>query len=444
MSELLHEKQKLSSFDKNYSTKVYLKTPDKYKQLEKDSLKADSLISRGAGYSYAAASFKEETLSICMKNFNKVLYFDKEKKLITVESGITVIEFLNFTLKHKLWIPQVPGYPFISLGGAIASNVHGKSAGLNGTIRNAVKEILIFHKTHGWLTLSQDQNKDIFDLTIGGYGLTGTIVKITLKLIDFEGFNFQTSINKINSINEALSLVRNSKDEVYAWHRVRPNMKNFGDGLVFCNKIDQKNSQKNLNDLKPIKSKSFKNLINFCFWNKFTVQTFHFFFFNYYKYLKKNIYKNSFNNVIFPFLGKELYFSLFGNKGFFESQILISHEKVESYINDFKKIFDLHNPAITLFVTKEMSGEHRYLRFEGNMTCITINIANNQKSLNFMNELDKLYIRYEVLPSIIKDSRMKREVFDKCYKFANEFRKDLRNFDSKRFYRSELSDRLDL
>ena len=78
------------------------------------------------------------------------------------------------------------------------------------------------------------------------------------------------------------------------------------------------------------------------------------------------------------------------------------------------------------------------------MTCITINIANNQKSLNFMNELDKLYIRYEVLPSIIKDSRMKREVLDKCYKFANEFRKDLRNFDSKRFYRSELSDRLDL
>ena len=46
--------------------------------------------------------------------------------------------------------------------------------------------------------------------------------------------------------------------------------------------------------------------------------------------------------------------------------------------------------------------------------------------------------------SIIKDSRIKKEVFDKCYKFANEFRKDLRNFDSKRFYRSELSDRLDL
>ena len=53
-------------------------------------------------------------------------------------------------------------------------------------------------------------------------------------------------------------------------------------------------------------------------------------------------------------------------------------------------------------------------------------------------------MKYDVVPSIIKDSRLKKEVFDKCYKFANEFREDLRNFDQKRSYRSELSDRLDL
>ena len=58
--------------------------------------------------------------------------------------------------------------------------------------------------------------------------------------------------------------------------------------------------------------------------------------------------------------------------------------------------------------------------------------------------MDKLYIQYDVVPSIIKDSRLKKEVFNKCYKFADEFRKDLRSFDHKRFYRSELSDRLEL
>tara|TARA_Y100000588_G_C13694497_1_gene685905 strand:- start:100 stop:531 length:432 start_codon:yes stop_codon:yes gene_type:complete len=143
-------------------------------------------------------------------------------------------------------------------------------------------------------------------------------------------------------------------------------------------------------------------------------------------------------------LGKEFYFSLFGDKGFFESQILINYEKVESFVSEFKNLVNLHKPTITLFSIKGMSGEHRYLRFEGNMVSLTFDTAKNKKNLNFINELDKLYIAYNVIPSVIKDSRIKKEVFDKCYKFANEFREDLRNFDHKRSYRSELSDRLGL
>ena len=61
-----------------------------------------------------------------------------------------------------------------------------------------------------------------------------------------------------------------------------------------------------------------------------------------------------------------------------------------------------------------------------------------------MKELDKLYIKYDVIPYIIKDSRLNKEVFDKCYKYADQFRKELKSFDQKRFYRSELSDRLGL
>ena len=80
-------------------------------------------------------------------------------------------------------------------------------------IKNAIKDILIFHKDHGWLNLSNDENKNIFDLTIGGYGLTGTIVSVTLRLIDFEGFNFQTSINKTNSITETVNFIKNNKEK---------------------------------------------------------------------------------------------------------------------------------------------------------------------------------------------------------------------------------------
>ena len=447
MLEMLYEKEKLSSFDKGYSTETFIKNPDKYRQLEQDTFKAENLISRGGGYSYVAASFKKETLSIVMKNFNRILEFDKKRKIIKVESGITIIELLNFTLQHGLWIPQIPGYPYISIGGAIASNVHGKSAGQHGTIRNVIKNILVFHKKHGWINTSNEENKKVFDLTIGGYGLTGTIVNATLQLVDFEGYNFKTSIKKINSLIESANYVKENEEKnnfIYSWNRIIPNSLNFGDGLIFCNKASLEINKNDFDLLKNCKTRSLKNLFYFCIWNNFSIRAFNSLFFNYYNYLKKNDFKDLFNNVMFPFLGKEFYFSSFGKNGFLESQFLIDYKKVEPFLYSFQKLVNLHKPMITLFSIKGMSGEQKYLRFEGNMICLTFDLVRNKKSINFLNELDRLYIEYNVVPSIIKDSRLSKGVFDKCYKFAGEFRTDLKDYDPDRFYKSELSDRLGL
>ena len=447
MQHKLFEKHRLLSFDKNYSAEVYLKNPDKYRQLEEDSLKFENLISRGGGYSYVAASFKKESLSLCMKNFNRILDFSPKEKTITVEAGITILEFLNFTLKSGLWIPQSPGYPFISVGGAVASNVHGKSAGTHGTIKNAIKEILIFHKKNGWIKISNEENKNIFDLTIGGYGLTGTIVSVKFKLTELQNASFETSTTKVNSLTETINLIKNNKDGnsfIYSWNTVCAKKINFGDGLIFCNKMNEKNEKKIINLTKIKEPKFYNNLFYFCLWNKLSVKSFNYFFFKYYDILRKKNYNDTFSNVIFPYFGKESYFSMFGKKGFFESQILISYEKVEEFIEEFKNLNNKHNPTITLFSIKGMSGEHKYLRFEGNMICIALDIVKNQKNLSFMKDLDKLYIKYEAIPYIIKDSRLNKEVFDKCYKYADQFRKELKSFDQQRYYRSELSDRLGL
>ena len=94
---------------------------------------------------------------------------------------MTLADFLNFTFKQNLWIPQLPGYPLITLAGAVATNAHGKSCAVHGTIKNSIKNILIFHKTNGWLNLSEEENKEVFDLTVGGLGLTGSIIILHLN-----------------------------------------------------------------------------------------------------------------------------------------------------------------------------------------------------------------------------------------------------------------------
>jgi hypothetical protein len=263
----------------------------------------------GSCYSYVAASFKEKSLSINVKNFNRILFFDKEKKIISVEAGMKIFELLNFTLKHNLWIPQIPGHPFVSIGGAVASNVHGKSCAFYGTIKNSIKNIKIFHKYHGWLNLNSEENEDIFDLTIGGLGLTGTIISVTFILQELNGLNFLTTVKSVNSISQTVDFLESSdeKNLTYSWNAIDStlDLNSFGKGLIFENKIDEKN---NLNSYKKIKFINKKKIFPFNLWNNITIKYFNCFFFIYHNYIKKNYMEIISPMLFFHFIIKKYIF----------------------------------------------------------------------------------------------------------------------------------------
>jgi decaprenylphospho-beta-D-ribofuranose 2-oxidase len=442
MTLKLFEKKICTSFDKSYSAEIFIKKPDKYREIENNSLSIENLITRGSGYSYSAASFKKNSLSLCFEKFNRIIFFDKVNKTITVEAGIKICDFLNFTLQQNLWIPQVPGYPFITIGGAVASNVHGKSCGFHGSIRNLIKKITLFHRNHGWLKLSKEENKEIFDLTIGGFGLTGTIIDVTFNLIDFKGFSFETSIEQTKSSMDTIKKINNNtktENFVYSWNRA--DNKNFGKGFIFQNRI---NSEVKNIKFEKIQFKRPKKLTLINLWNDYTINIFNNVFFNYHKFIKKNNYSDTFKSVIFPFAGKEKYFDMFGKKGFIETQILVKNSKIEEFLEEFESLFNIHKPSITLYSIKNISGQQKYLRFEDNRICLTFDFINNKRNIEFINLLDGLCIKYRALPSIIKDSRLSASTIDLCYEFINNFREDLKKFDSKRVYKSELSERLNI
>ena len=92
-----------------------------------------------------------------------------------------------------------------------------------------------------------------------------------------------------------------------------------------------------------------------------------------------------------------------------------------------------------------MRGQQKFLRFEDNKICITFDYVNNKKNLDFMSMVDKLYDKYNILPSIIKDSRISKEVLASSYKEElSSFTAGIYKFDKKRTYQSEISNRLEL
>ena len=435
------EKKKFFSFDRNYSAEVNFIKPSKFKELEKISKSKENFINIGSNLSYCPLSFSEKSISISLNGFNRILNFDSKQKEITVEAGITLAELLNFTLKYNLWIPQLPGYPFITLGGAVASNAHGKSCAIDGTIRHSVKSMRLFHKKNGWINLSENENKDIFELTLGGLGLTGTIVNITLSLQTITSTNFLTKKNQVLSLSECIKMIKqkskNKKSFIYSWN-MASDLSTLGKGIVFENTMcdDGKNENFNIPAKKIFFSRPF-----FSTWNKISISVANKIFFKLHN-LSKNTKNEDFIEVIFPFYGKESYFNFFGKSGFIESQLLIPDNNIDEFLEEFKFLFKQYSPVITLLSFKNMSGEQSLLRFEDNMICMTLDYVNNNKNKLFMSEIDKLCIKYNALPSIIKDSRLARSVVEKCYKNIGEFKEKIKKYDTNRSYKSEISEKL--
>ena len=437
------EKKLITSFDKSYSANIFFKKPDKYREIENHSRSNKNIITIGSNYSYAPMAFDKNSLAIDLSSFDRIIDFNLDKKEITVEAGLKIYDFLKFTLKYNLWLPQIPGYPFITLGGIVATNSHGKSCGTHGTIRKSIKKIQLFHKINGWLDLSENENKEIFDLTIGGFGLTGTIVAITFKLTELGSGTFETHIEEVRSFDDCYKKIADNKNEeafTYSWNRA-DNIKNFGTGFIYKNKF--KSNNKTNGYLREIKQKKISNFLPLSLWNSLSVNIANSIYYKLQK-MQKNKLNEDLIQVIFPYIGRESYFKLFGPKGFIESQILVSPNNIEIFMDEFLNIFKKHNPLITLFSLKNMRGEHGYLRFEDNSICVSFDFTNTKKNMEFMNLVDKLCVKHKAIPSIIKDSRLNKKTVNDCYVYYQDFKNKLKNYDNKRVYQSAISNKLGL
>lgn len=443
--KLKNSDQKLFfSYDRNCFANISVTQPDKYREIENLSKIDQDLISVGSNLSYSPLSFDKNSLSVILKKFNRIINFDPKNKEITVEAGMTLAELLNFTLKYNLWIPQLPGYPNISLGGSVATNAHGKSCAVSGTIRHSIKSILIFHKNNGWLHLSNNENKEIFDLTIGGLGLTGSIINITFNLTEIESKTFVTKTTKVSTLNESVQTImeksKNKNTFIYSWNMAESD--NFGKGIIFENIISEPSFEKE--KISQLNARYSTNYLakSFSLWNQYSIKLMNKLFY-YLKADKSNIQEDLFK-VIFPFYGKESYFYLFGKKGFLESQLLLPKDRTDEFFDEFKYLFDMYKPLITLLSIKNLKGEQTLLRFEDNRISLTIDYVNNKNNQKFMKEIDLICEKYEILPSIIKDSRLDKITLEKCYKNLQEFKQKLYLFDKKRVYKSQTSNRLEI
>lgn len=177
----------------------------------------NELIARGNGRCYGDASLAEHIFST--KRLNKFISFDRLNGIIECESGVLLSDILEITVPQGYFLYVTPGTKFISVGGAIASDVHGKNHHAEGCFSEYVLEFDLMTENGTVLKCSREENQDKFWASIGGMGLTGIILSAKIKLKNIETAYIRQESIKAANLDEIFKLFDESEDWTYnvAW-----------------------------------------------------------------------------------------------------------------------------------------------------------------------------------------------------------------------------------
>lgn len=434
----------LMSFDGGARAKACVQQPDRYGFFHTAARPAFS-IPRGAGLSFAAASFGADTVTIDLRAFNRILDFNSSTGVVEVESGVRLGVLFDFLWRRGLYLQVQPGYPAISVGGCIAADVHGKNAARDGTFIKQVISIRLFHPSHGIVEMSPSTGNDLLRATCGGFGLTGIIVSARLQAARLPARAVQATLHFVASLPGAADVQTDllpANDFAFGWHDLSFRDTRFGRGwITACRFVDAAvQSAGSFVDQRMTPER--RGVLPLQLVNRLSSRVMNVGYrlsVTYRRPRALNLFE-----AMFPFHGKELYFTLFGRDGFHESQVIVPRENFAAYVEALRDAMVRTNAVICFSALKLFAGKSDLVRFDGDGVSIAVHLPRSAASARFLDIMDRAAVELGGRPNAIKDSRLPRAVFEATYPECGRFRSVIREWDPHRIFRSELSARLGL
>jgi L-gulonolactone oxidase len=173
----------------------------------------------GLGRSYGDVCLNQNGRLIVTDSLDHIIRFDRERGILRAEAGLSLDRLLRVTVPHGWFAPVVPGTKFVTLGGAVANDVHGKNHEHVGTFGAHVSALGLQRSSGELLTLSPDENPELFAATIGGLGLTGMIAWVELKLAPIKSALIETETFALADLSDFFKHAEDSRHWTYtvAW-----------------------------------------------------------------------------------------------------------------------------------------------------------------------------------------------------------------------------------
>ncbi len=408
----------------------------------------DVFIPRGLGRSYGDSSLNNNILSTL--NLNRMLSFDEKKGILSCESGVHLKDILEVFVPRGWFLPVTPGTKFVTVGGALASDVHGKNHHKEGSFSDHLVSMEILTSEGKSLTCSKSDNSDLFKTTCGGMGLTGIILNAAFKLKRIETAYIRQTTLKTKNLEETMDFFEKYGNVTYsvAWIDCLAKKDNLGRSILMLGEHaafgDMKSGTGNALVLPKKKHMnipaSFPNFVL----NPLTAKCFNVLYYHKHSNTKSESMVD-YDSFFYPLDSIYNWNRIYGSRGFTQYQCVLPFNMSKKGLREIlTKISDSGIGSFLAVLKLFGKGNDNLLSFPMEGYTLALDFPISSGLFTFLEEMDKIVLDYGGRLYLSKDVRMRKEMFINSYSNAGEFISAKRLLDTGNKFQSLQSERLGL
>jgi FAD/FMN-containing dehydrogenase len=193
-----------------------------------------NLLPHGNGRSYGDSCLNDGGVLLRTRSMDRYIRFDPVSGVLECEAGLLLSDILDHVVPQGWFLPVTPGTKFVTVGGAIANDVHGKNHHVTGTFGQHVLELVLLRSDGSRMTCGPEHRPEWFSATVGGLGLTGLITQATLKLRRIAGPWMSVETHRFDNLDGFFQLSERSDNDyeyTVAWIDCAGKGRHLGRGL---------------------------------------------------------------------------------------------------------------------------------------------------------------------------------------------------------------------
>ena len=410
------------------------------------------LLAHGEGRSYGDAALIANGRVVLTRRLDRMLAFDPETGWLRCEAGVTIEDLLRVFVPRGFFPPVVPGTQFVTLGGAVACDIHGKNHHADGSFADHVRRLELLCASGEVVVCDATHNPELFWATVGGCGLTGILLSMEVRLYPVASPYIEMESIRVESLDEFFAVSAESGDFTHtvSWVDCVTAGKALGRGIFMRGRHAAPGVGPGADLLSPVVDHlrpllDVKHLESNHWLNAATIRLFNEGYFRKHPRGKREAVTH-YEPFFFPLDFVRSWNVLYGARGFLQYQMVVPPDPDHRAVRAVLEAITGSGMASFLAVIKEFGDrQHPWLSFPRPGVTLALDFPNyGPPLLALLDRLDRIVMEAGGRIYLGKDARLGRDTFRQMFPDWEDWRAVRDRWDPAGVFRSDLGLRLGL